>query len=326
LVCGHIKNSMENFPIKEHSLLFAPLEGVTDERYRLAVMRAFPEWDRFSTDFLRVPTVGRFNEKFILEHFGPVIYQNKSLREKTTFQILTTEKAQTTQTLKSIEILGFNHIDLNLGCPSRKVNSHFGGAYLLSDLRGLKNVLSTIRKSFPHLFTVKMRLGLADTNTFIDSLKLMEDEGVDAITIHARTRNQLYKGTADWDYIGQAVKTVKVPIIGNGDIWSVSDVAKIFERTGCHSVMLGRGALKTPWLARDFKNADSSDRKKELTLYFKTLLDEYQKNTADGLKILKRFKSFCRHTFEDFPQGDKVRSKFLRSKTLQEFFSHLQDL
>ena len=293
---------MEKFPIKEKSLLFAPLEGVTDENYRLAVMEAFPEWDRFSTDFLRVPTVGHYNEKFIIHHFGPSVYQDQTLKDKTTFQILTTEKAQTEHTLKSINNLGFKHVDLNLGCPSRKVNSHFGGAYLLSDLTALKNVLGLIRKSFPHLFTVKMRLGYHDTSTFIDSLKLMEDEGVQAITIHARTRNQLYKGAADWEFIKTAVKTVKVPIIGNGDIWSVGDIKNIFERTGCHSVMLGRGAMKTPWLAKTYKEGNEletlSERKKYLILYFNSLLKKYQLEDA---MILKRFKSFCRNTFEDFP-------------------------
>jgi tRNA-dihydrouridine synthase len=321
---------MDKFPLKEHSLLFAPLEGITDEKYRLAVMKAFPEWDRFSTDFLRVPTVGHFNEKHIIGHFGHRVYKDQSLKEKTTFQILTTEKAQTEPTLKRIEKLGFEHIDLNLGCPSRKVNSHFGGAYLLSDLSALKNVLTKIRKSYPHLFTVKMRLGFRDSQNFINSLKLMEDVGVDAITIHARTRDQLYKGTADWDFIEQAVRAVKVPIIGNGDIWSVEDVKNIFERTGCHSVMLGRGALKTPWLARSFKKGTDEnslfERKKYLTIYFNTLLEEYKKTEIDELKILKRFKSFCRNTFEDFPEGDLIRSKFLRSKTLEEFFNHLQGL
>ncbi|RLA67043.1 MAG: hypothetical protein DRQ88_04635, partial [Epsilonproteobacteria bacterium] len=282
-------------------------------------MKTFPEWDRFSTDFLRVPTVGHFNDKFIINHFGSSVYQDEALKGKTTFQILTTERAQTEQTLKSIEMLGFEHIDLNLGCPSRKVNSHFGGAYLLSDLKGLKNILATIRKTFPHLFTVKMRLGYRDPSTFIDSLKLMEDEGVEAITIHARTRDQLYKGIADWDFIKTAVKTVNIPIIGNGDIWSVNDVKNIFERTGCHSVMLGRGAMKTPWLARAYKKGASkeslSERKKYLTIYFNALLKEYR--LEDGM-ILKRFKSFCRNLFDDFPEGNLLRSKFLRAKTLNE--------
>jgi len=318
---------VRNFPIKEHSLLFAPLEGVTDETYRLAVMKVFPEWDRFSTDFLRIPTVGHFGDKLIINHFGTSVYNDPSLKEKTTFQILTTKRAQTEQTLKSIENLGFKHIDLNLGCPSRKVNSHFGGAYLLSDLKSLKTVLGKIRKSFPHLFTVKMRLGFKDSSTFKDSLKIMEDEGVEAITIHARTRDQLYKGVADWDFIEQAVKTVKVPIIGNGDIWTVEDVKNIFERTGCHSVMLGRGAMKTPWLARTYKTGiDECSRKENLTKYFNALLKEYEKKLGDEGLILKRFKSFCRNTFEDFPEGDIKRSKFLRSKTLKDFFNHLHNL
>jgi tRNA-dihydrouridine synthase len=105
-----------------------------------------------------------------------------------------------------------------------------------------------------------MRIGYKDDNTFLDCIKLFEDEGVQAITIHARTRDQLYKGIADWSYIKQAVQATSLPIIGNGDIWTISDVKNIFEMTGCHSIMLGRGALKTPWMAKILKNKDLNDK------------------------------------------------------------------
>ena len=101
-----------------------------------------------------------------------------------------------------------------------------------------------------------------DDKTFIDCIKLFEDEGVEAITIHGRTRDQLYKGLANWSYIEQAVKTTSLPIIGNGDLWTTSDIKNIFEQTGCHSVMLGRGALKTPWMSKILKIKDREIYKK----------------------------------------------------------------
>ncbi len=326
---------MKNFDVfPPHSLLFAPMEGITDEAYRIALMKTFPEWDRFFTDFLRVPTVGKVSEKMILEHYGERIYKNPVYRSQNSFQILTTPRAQTQAVVEIIESLKINHLDLNLGCPSKKVNSHFGGAYLLSNLPALKTLLKTIRSIYSGTFTVKMRIGYRDDKNFSETLKLIEDEGVEAITLHARTRDQLYKGVADWSYIKKAVDELKIPLIGNGDIWVADDIEKIFNSTKCHSVMFGRSALKTPWLAKIYKEYKDEDghidetfllyeRKKYLELYFEALLIEYRAiGWADNL-ILKRFKSFSRNIFDDYDDFETIRGNFLRSESLAEFLDRL---
>lgn len=329
---------MINFDVfPEKSLLFAPMEGITDEPYRIAMLKTFPEWDQFFTDFLRVPTVGKITEKMIMDHYGPRIYANESWRKKNSFQILTTPRAQTRSVVEILESLKMHHLDLNLGCPSKKVNSHKGGAYLLSDHIALKNVLQTIRQNFTGCFTVKMRIGYQDDRNFSDSLKLIQDEGVDAITLHARTREQLYKGVADWDYIAKAVSEVKIPLIGNGDIWIVEDIEKIFRVTKCHSVMFGRSALKTPWLAKLYKehiedggHIDETfllyERKKYLDQYFDALLVEYREIGWTSNLILKRFKSFSRNLFDDYDNFETIRGNFLRSESLEEFQNHLAAL
>lgn len=328
-------NNFDVFPKK--SLLFAPMEGITDEPYRIAMLKTFPEWDQFFTDFLRVPTVGKINEKMIMEHYGPRIHANSSWRKKNSFQILTTPRAQTQLVTEILESMKMHHLDLNLGCPSKKVNSHLGGAYLLSDHKALRTVLQTIRKNFTGRFTVKMRIGYRDDIHFLDTLKLIEDEGVEAITLHARTRDQLYKGVADWNYISKAVSEVKIPLIGNGDIWVVEDIEKIFQETKCHSVMFGRSALKTPWLAKIYKEYLDEDghidetfllfeRKKYLDQYFDALLLEYREvGWADNL-ILKRFKSFSRNLFDDYENFETIRGNFLRSESLAEFLNRLAAL
>jgi tRNA-dihydrouridine synthase B len=329
---------MTNFDVfPKKSLLFAPMEGITDEPYRIAMLKTFPEWDQFFTDFLRVPTVGKITEKMLLEHYGPRIHANEAWRKKNSFQILTTPRAQTRLVVDLLESMQMHHLDLNLGCPSKKVNSHLGGAYLLSDHKALKVVLQTIRQNFTGRFTVKMRIGYRDDRNFGDTLKLIEDEGVEAITLHARTRDQLYKGVADWNYIAQAVSEVKIPLIGNGDIWIVEDIESIFKKTKCHSVMFGRSALKTPWLAKLYKEyiEDGShidetfllyQRKNYLDQYFDALLLEYREvGWADNL-ILKRFKSFSRNLFDDYDDFETVRGRFLRALTLQEFQQHLINL
>jgi tRNA-dihydrouridine synthase len=325
-------NNFDVFPKK--SLLFAPMEGITDEPYRIALMKTFPEWDQFFTDFLRVPTVGKINEKMIVEHYGERILKNETWRKKNSFQILTTPRAQTLAVVEILESLKMDHLDLNLGCPSKKVNSHFGGAYLLSNHDALKTVLKTIRDNFTGHFTVKMRIGYRDDKNFSDSLKLIQDAGVEAITLHARTRDQLYKGVADWSYIKKAVEEVQIPLIGNGDIWIAEDIEKVFKETKCHSVMFGRSALKTPWLAKIYKeyieeggHIDDTfllyERKKYLELYFEALLGEYKEVGWQDNLILKRFKSFSRNLFDDYEDFELIRGTFLRSESLAEFLERL---
>lgn len=323
--------------IPQGSLLFAPMEGITDEPYRLALNEAFPEWDHYFTDFLRIPSTGMYQNKKITDHFGEKVNSNSSLRKKTGFQILTSHRARTKEHIEKIKALGFDYLDLNLGCPSKKVNSHKGGAYLLSDLPALRDILKTIRENFEGLFTLKIRIGYRDDKNFLDLLKLFEDEGAEAITLHGRTRDQMYDGRANWSYIEKAVQNSNLPIIGNGDIWEPIDIKNIFEQTGCHGVMLGRGALKTPWLASIYKDnidrLDSLDedellllRKNNLDLYFYTLEKHYMKRGIKEDALLRRFKAFSRYLYDDFQRGPELRSQFLRSRSLQEFYRHLSQI
>lgn len=323
--------------IPRGALLFAPMEGITDEPYRLAIQEAFPEWSYLSTDFLRLPTQGEYSEKKVLQHFGLHCYSNEKIKKKTGYQILTTAHANTAPHIQKIEKLGFDHLDLNLGCPSKKVNSHKGGAYLLDDLEALKKVLKDIRENFTGLFTAKIRIGYRDDQKFFDILRLLEDEGVEAVTLHGRTRDQMYEGRADWSYIKKAVETLSIPLIGNGDCWSLSDIERMFEETDCHGIMLGRGALKTPWMATLYEehqdrlyavNEESLlfERKTYLDYYFHLLEKNYRKIGLDNEQLLRRFKAFSRYLFDDYEKGDELRSHFLRSRTLEEFKEKLSRL
>lgn len=322
---------MRKLPFKERSLLFAPMEGVTDEPYRIAIERAFPEWDYLCTDFLRVPTVGHCSKERLISHYGSKVLNNSALRAKTGFQILTSYRAQTEDTVKKLnEIEEITHLDLNLGCPSKKVNAHKGGAYLLSEMKELREIIKIVRENYKKTFTVKIRIGYKNTDQFYDSLKLFEDEGVDAITVHGRTRDELYRGVANWDYIKKASKAVSIPIIGNGDVWTLQDIDRMFNECECDSIMLGRGALKTPWLAtlydqyRDkLDEVDDEllleERKKYLQNYFDELEREYKKVKSKPVNVLNRFKSFSRYLFDDFENGDAMKSSFQRATTLDHF-------
>lgn len=323
--------------IPPESVLFAPMEGITDEPYRLAVQEAFPEWHYLSTDFLRIPSQGQYSDKKLLEHFGLHCLKNQKIKQKTAYQVLTTAKANTIPHIERLEELGVDHIDLNLGCPSKKVNGHKGGAYLLADLPSLRIVIKNIRDNFNGLFTAKIRVGYRNDDLFDEILFLLQEEGVEAVTIHGRTRDQLYEGRAKWSYIKRAVELLSIPVIGNGDCWTLADISNMFEETKCHGVMLGRGALKTPWMGtlfEEYKDSISSvneeyllfERKRYLDYYFYLLERNYRKVGVEDDKLLRRFKAFSRYLFDDYEEGEVVRSQFLRSRTLDEFKEKLENL
>jgi len=305
-------------PFPEKSLFLAPMEGITDEIFRHTIHESFPGWDYYACDFLRIPSSGILTKKFILQHYGVRTYENQELRKKTLFQILVSERSVLKPSLQQIIDLGFEWLDLNLGCPSRKVNAHKGGSYLLSDLKLLEKIVRSIRTQFPHTFTAKIRVGYKDDTLFDDIIKLLNNEGVDAITIHGRTRDQVYKGIANWDYIGRAVEISGVPIVGNGDVWTYEDLQKIYNETGCHSIMMARGALKTPWFA--LKPSDS--RAELITKYYRDFAEQMLNNGTSEVVILKRLKSVSRFLFDEFENGEDIKRNFMRSSSIEQFMSN----
>jgi len=143
-------------------------------------------------------------------------------------------------------------LDLNLGCPVSKVVRGGSGSALLKDPPRVKKVLRAVRAATSRPLTIKIRSGWDhETINFLEIGRIAEDEGVDAITLHPRTRSQGFSGEAQWDHIRQLKGAVGIPIIGSGDIFEPRDAVKMVEVTGCDAVMIGRGSYGNPWLIRD---------------------------------------------------------------------------
>lgn len=330
-----IQEKTPHIPFKKGSLLFAPMEGVTDLPFRLSIMELYPEWDYLSTDFLRLPSNGKFSLKKFIEHIGEPVLNDALKLEKTSFQILGNSNVDYHHNVKIIRDLNIPHLDLNLGCPSPKVNKHKGGAYLLSDLERLRVILETIRENYPHHFSAKIRLGFNDTENFDEIIEVLEECGVDSITIHGRTRLQLYKGVADWSFIKKAVSLAKVPVVGNGDVFDIQSIEDAFA-SGCHSIMLGRGALTTPWLPGLFKeHLEGStfnevylqqirkDHLKDLIFKLTDKYIHYQK--SEGF-ILGRLKQLVRYLIVDFDQSKDLSSQLLRTSDLDQFLNIIEQI
>ncbi|MBW4038288.1 MAG: tRNA-dihydrouridine synthase [Acidobacteria bacterium] len=146
---------------------------------------------------------------------------------------------------------GFDLVDLNLGCPAKRVVACNGGSGLLRDLPRIQTIFEAVRKAVSIPFTVKFRMGWNDGNIVcVELAKMAEDCGLNAVALHARTREQGYSGDARWEWIAAVKDAVTIPVIGNGDIRTPEDAASMVEVTGCDAVMIGRAAPANPWIFR----------------------------------------------------------------------------
>lgn len=207
-------------------------------------------------------------------------------------------------------------IDLNLGCPAKKIVNDGGGSALLSDLNKLSAILGGMRKAITGTFTIKIRAGWDEkSKNAMDVAKLAVEEGVDAIAIHARTRAQGYSGHSDWDFIKHLKNEIpQVPIIGNGDVKCGRDAIRMMQETGCDAVMTGRGAFEAPWIFKDFlENSDeqlpSPEQRYELITKQYQYAIEFH-GEATGIKMMR--KHICAYT-KGLRNGNKFRQSIIKA-------------
>jgi nifR3 family TIM-barrel protein len=158
------------------------------------------------------------------------------------------------------------HIDLNFGCPVPKVTRKGGGSALPWRRVLFRDIVrSAVRAAKDVPVTVKTRIGIDDEHvTYLEAGRTAQDEGAAAITLHGRTADQLYSGTADWSHIARLVEAVDIPVLGNGDIWEADDALRMVAETGCAGVVIGRGCLGRPWLFGDLAAAFAGEQSRAL--------------------------------------------------------------
>ncbi len=154
---------------------------------------------------------------------------------------------------------GVDHVDINFGCPVRKVTSHGGGSAIPVKPRLVARLVRAMVRSAKHVpVTIKMRKGIDDElSTYLEAGKVAQEEGASAVGLHARTAAQLYAGEADWDAIADLKSHLAIPVLGNGDIWEAFDALRMMRATGCDAVIVGRGCLGRPWLFRELSDVFS---------------------------------------------------------------------
>ncbi len=316
--------------------VLAPMAGVTDTVFRRfiknlggcgLIMTEFTSADGVLRD-LRVR--GRYLHFYEDEH--PI-----------SAQLFGSSPSVLADAARLVEDLGFDLVDLNLGCPAKKVVKCNGGSGLLRDLPLIRQIFEAVRAAVKIPFTVKFRAGWNDDEIVcVELAHIAESCGLGAVALHARTREQGYSGNARWEWIASVKQAVKIPVIGNGDIRSPEDACAIVAQTGCDAVMIGRMAPANPWIFRQiaqyvgganiiagrpagnsaeklYDEPTEADRYQMIRTYFQMLLEEEMPG-AEGK--MKQFASWFTH---GVPGGAALRKAIYDAKSGAEILRRVEE-
>jgi nifR3 family TIM-barrel protein len=274
--------------------ILAPMAGVTDTVFRRFIKR-LGGCGLIMTEF--VSSEGMLRQNLRSRRY---LYYTPEERPISA-QIFGAEPDRLAEAARMIEDLGFDLVDLNLGCPAKKVVK-CGGSGLLRDLPLLEKILRTIRAAVRIPFTVKLRSGWSDAEIVaLEVARMAEECGVEALAVHPRTRVQGFSGRARWEIIQEVKSQVRIPVIGNGDVVTPQDALALHQQTGCDAVMVGRAASINPWIFRQladffrtgtFKEPSEADRYQLIRSYYQMLVSE---EAPGAIGKMKQFASWFTH-------------------------------
>jgi len=327
--------------------VLAPMAGVTDTVFRRFI-RNLGGCGLIMTEFTSADGVLRAKDKKAKRYLH--FYEDE---HPISAQLFGSDSQVMAEAARIVEGLGFDLVDLNLGCPAKKVVKCNGGSGLLRDLPRIGGIFEAVRAAVKIPFTVKFRAGWSDDEIVcVELAKMAEDCGLCAVALHARTREQGYSGNANWEWIAAVKDAVKIPVIGNGDIRKPEDACAMVAATGCDAVMIGRTAPANPWIFRQigqycegvagrvssvvresgfadgqsvnerlnsYDEPSEADRYEMIRTYFQMLIEE---ELPDATGKMKQFASWFTH---GVPGGAGLRKAIYESKTALEILVRVEE-
>jgi nifR3 family TIM-barrel protein len=307
--------------------VLAPMAGVTDTVFRRFI-RNLDGCGLIMTEFTSADGVLRKKDQKAKRYLH--FYEDE---HPISAQLFGSDPQVMAEAARMVEALGFDIVDLNLGCPAKKVVKCNGGSGLLRDLPAIGRIFEAVRAAVKIPFTVKFRAGWSDDEIVcVELARMAESCGLAAVALHARTREQGYSGQARWEWIAAVKDAVTIPVVGNGDIRSPEDACAMVTQTGCDAVMIGRTAPSNPWIFRQiqqycagmagdqgYDSPTELDRYQMIRTYFQMLIEE---ELPDAVGKMKQFASWFTH---GVPGGAGLRKAIYESKSPVEILTRVED-
>lgn len=303
-----------NVRTEKMKIYFAPLEGITGYVFRNVYEECFGGVDAYFSPFISTTEKRRMRRKE-LNDILPEHNENIRLIP----QIMGNKSEDFLRTARCIADLGYDTVNLNLGCPSRTVVSKGKGSGFLAKPAALNRFLEEIYESSPVKISIKTRLGKDDPEEFIELMEIFNQYPVDELIIHPRIQTDFYKNSPNWDMFGEAVGRCKMPLCYNGDIFSVEDYQRFRKRfPQVERIMLGRGLLAHPGLADELSGETSAD-KEQLHHYIVLLQERYAEVMSGEIPVLFKMKEIWGFLIDSFQNGEKFRKKIHKCQRLSDY-------
>ncbi len=309
-------------------IFLAPMEGVLDHSLR-DILTRIPGVDVCVTEFIRV--TDQLLPESVFRRLAPELAQGSLTPSGTPVlvQLLGNDPVAMGENAVRAAEMGAPGIDLNFGCPAKTVNKSRGGAILLKDPDEVHDITAGVRRALAAdvPLSAKMRLGFQDKSLAIENAQAIEAAGAMQLTVHARTKIEGYKPPAHWEWIARIRESVSIPVVANGDIWTVEDYHRCRQVSGCGDVMIGRGLIANPFLAQAIRVGESGLDADATWQQTRGLMQIYHGMVMERLEsrhINGRTKQWLRMMQRHYPQAQVLFHQVRAERDPQRFAELLQ--